>query len=530
MSEEGYLMEIRDEELEKLYAETFHGIKSGSILSGKVVSVKPDTVIVDVGYKSEGIIKGSEFTPEELSYLKEGDELEVYVVSVVDSEGMVVLSKHRAVMIKLWNVIEECLKEDMPIEGIIKETTKGGAFVDVGGIKAFLPGSHVDIKPIRDIEPLVGEKMSFKIIKVNNRRSNVIVSRRLYLEEERRKIKTKTLEVLEEGALIKGAVKNITDYGVFVDLGGIDGLLHISDISWGRIAHPSKYFSMGDDIEVVVLNFDKENDKVTLGYKQKMEDPWSRVEEKYPPGTRVSGKVVSITDYGAFVEVEEALEGLVHASEIEWAPRPKHPSKYLSPGDRVDAVVLKSDRNERRLSLSLKQIKPSPWELVAERYRAGQVVTGKIRGITEFGAFVGLPEGVDGLIHISDISWTRHIKHPSEMLKKGQEVEAVILTLDPENERMALGIKQLAPDPWMSEVPEKYKLGTEFRCKVLRLTEYGIFVEIDGEVEGLIYSSEIMEAEEPLKEGDEVLARIIKVDLTNKKLGLSMKNVKDAEM
>jgi small subunit ribosomal protein S1 len=520
-------MEIRDEELEKLYAETFLGIESGSVLKGKVLSVKPDALIVDVGYKSEGIIKGSEFTPDELSNLKEGDEIEVYVVAVNDSEGMVVLSKHRATMIKLWSVIEECVKEEKPIEGTIKEMTKGGAFVDIGGIKAFLPGSHVDIKPVKQIEALMGEKMLFKVIKVNNKRSNVIVSRRLYLEEERERLKERTLEDLEEGALVKGTVKNITDYGVFIDLGGIDGLLHISDISWGRIAHPSKYFSVGDDVEVVVLNFDKENDKVTLGYKQKMEDPWTKVEEKYPPGTRVSGRVVSITDYGAFVEVEEALEGLVHASEIEWAPRPKHPSKYLSPGDGVEAVVLKSDKDERRLSLSLKQIKPSPWELVADRYKVGQVVSGKIRGITEFGSFVGLPEGVDGLIHISDISWTKHVRHPSEILKKGMEVEVVVLSMDPQSERMALGIKQLTPDPWLSEIPEKYKLGSEFKCSVLRITEHGIFVEIDSEVEGLIYSSEIVEADGPIKEEDEVMARIIKVDFTNKKLGLSMKNVKE---
>jgi small subunit ribosomal protein S1 len=522
-------MEIRDEELEKLYAETFQGIESGAILTGRVVSVKPDAVVVDVGYKSEGIVQGREFAHDEIAGLNAGDSIEVFVESVSGPEGMVVLSKNRAAMIKRWTFIEESFNNGDPVEGVIVEKTKGGAFVDIYGIKAFLPGSHIDVKPVRDVESLMGEKMRFKVIKINNRRSNVIVSRRLHLEDERKERKASTLEVLKEGAVVEGVVKNITDYGVFVDLGGIDGLLHISDISWGRISHPSKHFSVNDDIEVVVLEFEREKERVTLGYKQKMQDPWSRVEEKYPPGTRVSGTVVSVTDYGAFVEVEEALEGLVHASEVEWASRPKHPSKYLSVGDRVEAVVLKSDSTERRLSLSLKQIKPSPWQLVAERYRVGQVVTGKIRGITEFGAFMGLEEGVDGLIHISDISWTKHIKHPSEVIKKGQTIEAVILAIEPENERMALGTKQLQADPWSIEIPEKYRLGAEFRCKALRTTEYGIFVEIEGDVEGLIYSSEVVETDGPVAEGDELIARIIKVDFEGKKLGLSMRNVRGIE-
>jgi small subunit ribosomal protein S1 len=518
-------MDIENEELEKLYAETFQGVEAGSILTGKIVSVKPDSVIVDVGFKSEGIIKGSEFSSEEMDSLKEGDEIEVFVISTGDAEGMIVLSRERATRIKAWAALEECCKENSPVEGVLTEKTKGGAFVNISGLKAFLPASHIDLRPVRDIDSLIGKSMTFKILKVNSRRSNIIVSRRQYLEEIRESMRSDTLEKLSEGKLMIGTVKNITDYGVFVDLGGVDGLLHISDISWGRISHPSAHFSVGDEIEVLVLNFDRENEKVTLGYKQKKPDPWSTVEEKYPPGTRVSGKVVSIADYGVFVEVEEALEGLVHVSEIEWAARPKHPSKYISEDDMVEAMVLNTSSVERKLSLSLKQLKPSPWELVAERYRPGQTISGMVRGITDFGAFIGLPEGVDGLVHISDISWTRHLKHPSEMLKKGDEVEAVVLSIEPDKERIALGIKQVASDPWVSDIPHKYKLGDEIKCIILRLTDFGIFVELNEEVEGLIYSSEIVETEEPLKDGDEVMARIIKVDLDNRKIGLSMKNV-----
>jgi small subunit ribosomal protein S1 len=522
-------MEIKNNDMEKLYAETFQTMEEGTILSGKILAIKPDGVIVDIGYKSEGFVRANEFTPEELQSLKPGDRIEVYVEHLRDTEGVVSLSKERASKIKIWDVLEKAAHDGTLVEGVVTEKTKGGLTVDIGGVAAFLPGSQIDIKVTRDVDGLIGQKSMFKVLKINNKRSNVIVSRRAVLEEERLKKKGETIGKIKEGALLEGVVKNITDYGVFVDLGGIDGLLHISDISWGRISHPSEFFAVGDTVEVVVIKYDETNERITLGYKQKHPDPWSNVLEKYPAGTRVQGKVVSITDYGVFVELEEGLEGLVHISELDWAPRMKHPSKYLAVGDMVEAVVLKVDRDDRKLSLSIKQTKPSPWELIRERYQVGQKISGKVKSLTDFGVFIGLPEGVDGLIHISDLSWTKHVKHPSEVLKKGQKIEAVILGLDPENEKMALGLKQLEPDPWTEVIPSRFKLGDEVQGRVLRITDFGIFTELDGGVEGLIYSSEIVpqpKDAEPIKEGDPVAARIIKIDLEERKIGLSMKNVK----
>lgn len=514
-------------ELEKLYEETFHEIEPGTLIQGKVISVKENGVVVDVGYKSEGFVPREEFTEDEIGAISRGEVIEVFVQEVSDSEGMVVLSRRKAVRLKAWEQIEESVKNDEAVEGTVLGKTKGGLFVDIYGVKAFLPGSHVGAKAT-ELDMMLGKKFHFKIIKTNNKRTSLVVSRRMLVDQERAKKKEETLKHLSEGAIMKGIVKNITDYGVFIDLGGIDGLLHISDMSWGRISHPSEMLSVGQEIEVLILKFDPQNEKVTLGYKQKMQDPWSNVDLKYPAGSRVNGKVVSITDYGAFIKVEEGLEGLVHVSELDWAPKPKHPSKYVNVGDQVEALVLKADKNERRLSLSIKQLKPSPWQLIAENYSPGKLISGKVKSITDFGAFVGLPEGVDGLIHISDISWTRHIKHPSELLKKGQKVDAVVLHVEPEKERIALGIKQTRPDPWTGEIPEKFHLGDEIKCKVLRVTDFGVFVEMPGEVEGLVYASETLKAEEAFKEGDEIWARIIKIDLDNRKIGLSMKNVKAA--
>jgi len=527
-------VELKNDEMGRLYAETFHSIVEGAILRGKVLAVKQDGVIVDIGYKSEGFIPIEEFSGEELALIKIGGYIEVYVEEIVDSEGCITLSKDRATKIKTWELLQKALQNGTSIEGIVVGKTKGGLFVNIMGINAFLPGSQVDIKAPKEIDNLIGQRMLFKVLKLNNKLSNVIVSRRAILEEERQRKKAETLERIKEGAFIKGTVKNITDYGVFIDLGGIDGLLHISDISWGRINHPSEFFAIGDEVEVIVLRYDEDNERVTLGYKQKKPDPWFTVDEKYPLGKKVRGKVVSVTDYGAFIELEEGLEGLVHISEIDWLPRPKHPSKYLSIGETADAVVLKVDKEERRLSLSIKQLKPSPWELVSQRYSIGQKISGRVKTITDFGAFVSLPEGVDGLIHISDLSWTKHVKHPSEILRKGQKVEAIILSVEPEAERIALGLKQLKPDPWLKEIPERFKLGSEVKGKVLRITDFGIFVELEGGVEGLVYSSEIVKpssekVEDSIREGDDIWVRIIKVDLDEKKIGLSMKNVKTVE-
>jgi small subunit ribosomal protein S1 len=527
-------VELKNEELEKLYAETFHSIKEGTILKGKVVAVRHDGVIVDIGFKSEGFVPIEEFSGKEVSSLQTGSEVEVFVESIEDAEGMIILSKERATKIKVWDALEEAMRSGSPVEGKVVGKTKGGFSIDISGVTAFLPGSQVDVKPVRDLENLIGKKITFKVIKLNSKLSNVIVSRRAILEQEIQKKKAETIEKLGEGQLLNGTVKNITDYGVFVDLGGIDGLLHISDISWGRINHPAEFFAVGDEIEVIILKYDRENEKVTLGYKQKKPDPWSVVEEKYPAGKRLKGKVVSITDYGAFIELEEGLEGLVHISEIDWMPRPKHPSKYLTIGETVETVVLKVDKDERRLSLSIKQIQPSPWELVSQRYKIGQTISGKVKTLTDFGVFVGLPEGIDALIHISDLSWTKHIKHPSEILKKGQKVDAVVLSIEPEAEKMALGLKQAEPDPWLNDIPERFKLGGEVAGKILTVTDFGIFVELEGGVEGLIYSSEIVKPssgkiEEAYTAGDSIEVRIIKIDCEERKIGLSMKNLKRNE-
>lgn len=528
-------MELKNEEMEKLYAETFHSIQEGAILKGKVLSLRQDGIIVDIGYKSEGFIPIEEFSEEEMKELRIGADVDVFVEKIEDAEGILMLSKARATKIKVWEMLEHALREGTTVDGRIVGRTKGGFSVDISGVTAFLPGSQVDVRPIKDIDNLIGKKLSFRVLKLNNKLSNVIVSRRVILEDEMRKKKAETLEKLQEGQLMNGVIKNITDYGVFVDLGGIDGLLHISDISWGRINHPAEFFSVGDEISVIVLKYDPVSEKVTLGYKQKKPDPWTLVDEKYPAGKRVQGRVVSITDYGAFIELEEGLEGLVHISEIDWLSRLKHPSKYLSIGETVDALVLKVDKDERRLSLSIKQIKPSPWTLVSQRYTVGQRISGKVKTITDFGVFVGLPEGIDALIHISDISWTKHIRHPSEVLKKGQKIEAIVLSIDPEAEKMALGLKQLEQDPWVHDFPERFKLGSEAMGKVLSITDFGIFVELEGGGEGLIYSSEIVKpnqenSESVIKPGDSIPVRIIKIDCEDRKIGLSMKNLKRTEL
>lgn len=527
--------ESRD--LERIYADTLHRVTRGDIARGKVVAVKSESVVVDVGYKSEGTISASEFTEAELAALREGDEIEVFIERINDQEGLVVLSRDRAAKIRSWETLSAAFRDNSHVEATVTEKTKGGLLATVLGIRAFLPSSQIDIRAVRDIDSYIGRTFPVKILKFVPPRSyadvsagrslatSLIVSRRAVIEEELARKREETIRSLVEGSLVKGAVKNITDYGVFIDLGGLDGLLHISDISWGRVTRPSEFFRVGDEHEFIVLKHDPATGKVTLGYKQRSPDPWLSVEDRYAPGMKVKGQVVNITDYGLFVEVEEGLEGLVHITELDWGARQKHPSKYHSVGDVLEAVVINVNKADRRLSLSVKQLKPRPWELIGQRCTVGQRVKGRVKTIADFGAFVRLPEGVDGLIHISDLSWTRHIKHPSEMLRKGQRIEAVVLSLEPEKERIALGIKQLSPDPWKDEIPARFKLGDEVRGRALRQTDFGIFVELEGGIEGLIYTSEV-DLSKGTKEGEEFWVRIIKINAEERKIGLTMKNIK----
>lgn len=535
MKTEGIADEIimNKEELEKLYEETFKAVKEGTVIKGIVMKINTDGVMVDIGYKSEGIIPITGFGEKELKELKIGDEMAVYLENKENEDGNIVLSKEKADKIKIWEAIEEACEKGEPMEGTIIAKIKGGMTVDISGVKAFLPGSQIDLRPIRNLDQLIGKRYTMKVLKVNQKRGNIVLSRRAILEEDREKRKGDTLSKLSEGERIQGVVKNITEYGVFIDLGGIDGLLHITDMSWGRISHPSELFMIGDKVEVVVLKYDKENQRVSLGFKQKTPDPWATIEERYPVGKKIRGRVVSITEYGAFIEIEEGIEGLIHISEMSWTQKIKHPSKLVAMGDIIDAIVLSMDKEGRKISLGMKQVEPNPWDLIVEKYKVGDRVEGKIRSLTEFGIFVGLEEGIDGLIHISDLSWTRHIKHPSEILKKGQKVEAVILTIDRDKERLSLGVKQLTPDPWEKEIPEKFKVEELVKGKVVKVTEFGIFLELEEGIEGLVYSSEMEKGssvrgtppkiEDIAKVGDEITARIVKVDSAERKIGLTMK-------
>jgi small subunit ribosomal protein S1 len=520
-------MEPQREELEKLYADTFKGIQTGEIIKGSVIQIKQDGVIVDIGTKCEGFIPLNELPAEERNTLKPGDEIEVYVMDIRDSETFVNLSRERVIRIKTWEMLENAWHNGTPVEGRIIRKVKGGMTVDICNVNAFLPGSHIDLKSCKDPDSLIGKVFLFKILNINNKRSNIIVSRRLVLEEERERLRKETLSKIHEGALLKGVVKNITDYGAFIDLGGIDGLLHISDMSWGKISHPSELFSIGDQVEVIVLNFDEETQRVTLGYKQKKADPWIDAEKRYPPNKKVIGKVTNIVDYGIFIKLEEGLEGLVHVSEFDWFEKVKKPSKYFSIGDTVEAIVLNVNTESKRISLSIKKLKPNPWQTIAQKYTTGQKVTGRVKSLSDFGAFITLDEGVDALLHISEMSRTRHIKHPSEIIKKGQKIEVVILNIDPEKERIAVGLEETVQDPWIEEIPKKFKLGKQVSGKITRITDSGLFLELEGGVEGLIYSSEIGDTRDNLNElykiGAELTAKIINVDSSQRKIELSMK-------
>lgn len=513
------------EELETLLAGEFHTLKEGEIIKGRVVAKRDDGVIIDIGYKSEGFVPVEEVEEQEFHELKEGDEIEVFIQEILDTDGIVLLSIQKARRIRGWQLIEEALSNNGYVEGTIVEKTKGGFSVDISGLKAFLPLSQVDLHFPKNPEQYIGIKSQFKVLSVNKKKNNIVLSRKIFLEEERKRQRQALIEKLKPGIIVKGTVKNIVDYGVFVDLGGIDGLLHISDISWSRINHPAEYFKEGDRIEVVVLKFDPATEKLTLGYKQKKPDPWINIEQKYQVGQKVRGRVTGITDYGAFVRIEDGIDGLIHVSEMDWSNRPKHPSRYVSPGDKVEVVILNIDKTQRRLSLSLKRARPNPWEIIAKKYHVGQRIQGRVSSITDFGVFVELPEGIDGLIHISDLSWTKHISHPSEIVKRGQPIEAVILNIQPEKEKLTLGLKQLSEDPWIGVIPERYKVGDEVQAKVIKVTEHGIFVDIDDMVEGLIFNSEIPKEidRQNLKTGELVSAWIIKVDTRERKIGLSMK-------
>jgi small subunit ribosomal protein S1 len=520
--------EFGEESFRELFENSPQGnLAVGDVVEGTVIQVNPDSVVVDVGYKSEGVIPLSEFSVDgQPADIKVNDKIDVLFERAENDSGLIGLSKEKADRQKVWNSLEE----DAVVEGKIVSRIKGGLSVDIG-VNAFLPGSQVDLRPVRNLDKLIGETFEFKIIKLNKRRGNIVLSRRVLLENERESQRADTLKTLEEGQIVEGVVKNLTDYGAFIDLGGIDGLLHITDMSWGRVTHPSDILAVGDTINVKVLKFDREKERVSLGLKQTAPDPWLSVADKYPAGAKVSGKVVSLTDYGAFVELEEGVEGLIHVSEMSWTKRIKHPNKILSIGDEVEIVVLAMDTENRRISLGLKQVEPNPWEEIGEKIPVGTVIEGQVKNITDFGIFVGVDEGIDGLVHISDLSWTKRIKHPSELYKKGDTVKAVVLNIDTENERFSLGVKQLTQDPWQV-IPEQYAPGTIIRGKVTSVTEFGIFLEVEEGVEGLIHVSEISkEKVESPKDfasvGDELEAVVLHVDTQEHKIALSIKHMSE---
>ncbi len=514
-----------------LYNDSFRQFAEGEIIRGTIIQLREKEVVVDVGFKSEGIIPIEEFRDDRGEITaKIGDTVEVFLEETENSDGYVVLSKEKADKAKVWEELARVHQEDGEVEGRVIERVKGGLSVDIG-VRAFLPGSQIDIRPVHNLETVVGQRIRVKILKINRMRNNVVVSRRVILEKEMEGKRAETLGKLIVGAVMKGTVKNITEYGAFVDLGGVDGLLHITDMSWGRISHPSEMLMVGDEIEVMILKFDPETRKVSLGLKQKTADPWKDIAEKYPVGTKVKGKVVSLTDYGAFVELEEGVEGLIHVSEMSWTRKVKHPSKVVAVGDNVEALVLDVNIEKKRLSLGLKQTEPNPWDLITEKYPTGSIVSGKVRNMTDFGAFIGLEEGIDGLVHISDISWTKKVKHPSDVLKKGDKVDAMVLNIDRERERLSLGIKQLTPDPWES-ISKRFTVGQDVVGRVTTTTDFGAFVELEDGIEGLIHISELSKAkvahtDDVVKEGDQITARIIKIDPSERKLALSIRAMEE---
>src|SRR5258708_8433467 len=520
-------------DFESLMEQTLRAPRPGDVLIGSVILVTRDSVIVDINYKCEGQVPLAEFLDHEGNVtVKEGDEVDVYFEGTETENGTVMLSHSKAEKYKVWRELERAFQSETPVEGVVLGKVKGGLQVDIG-VPAFLPGSHVDLRPARNLDRYVGQHGRFQILKFNRARGNVVVSRRSVLERERTSLKEETLKVVEEGVILEGTVKNITDYGAFVDLGGIDGLLHITDMAWGRMQQPSEGLKVGDKVKVVVLKYDPERERVSLGMKQIMPDPWTKVAEAYPPGTRIKGKVVSVTDYGAFVEIEKGVEGLIHVSEMSWSKRAVHPSKVVNPGDMVEVQVLGVDEANRRISLGLKQTEANPWEELGLKHPIGSQVKGKVKSITDFGVFVEIEPGIDGLVHISDLSWTKKIRHPSEMVKKGDEVEATVLGIDVENERVSLGVKQLTTDPW-NTVSERYPINTRVHGKVSSVADFGVFVEIEEGIEGLIHISQLSNerVDKPsslYKVDDELDALVVQLDPKERRIGLSIKAVKQHE-
>ncbi len=512
----------------------FGDLEEGTIVKGEIVRVDDDNVLVDVNFKSEGQIPTAEFRDAEGNLVvKVGDRVDVFVARKNEQEGTITLSFEKAKRMQLFDQLEDVQEKNGVIKGRIMRRIKGGYTVDLGGVEAFLPGSHVDLRPVPDMDALVNQEFEFRVLKINRRRSNVIVSRRVLLEEERDSKRQELLQTLCEGQTVTGKAKNITEYGVFVDLGGLDGLLHITDMSWKRIRHPREMVTLGQDLELKVLSFDKENQKVSLGLKQLVPDPWHDITARFPEGSRHNGKVTNLVDYGAFVELEPGVEGLVHISEMSWKRKLRHPSQMVRQGDEVEVVILGVDPDKKRISLGMKQVRPNPWELVGEKYPEGTILEGVIKNITDFGMFIGIEDGIDGLIHVSDISWTKKIRHPNELFKVGDTVQAKVITVDQESEKFTLGIKQLSDDPWFN-VPTAYPVGGIVKGTITNITDFGLFVEVEEGIEGLVHVSELSSKKvkspaELYKEGEEIQAKIIHVSAEDRRLGLSIKQLKEEE-
>lgn len=523
----------REENFAELVESSFHKAQEGEIVSGVVVQITPEYVMIDVGSKSEGQIPLEQFQDEQGALtVSVGDTVQVFLEDTGESSGGVKISKTKADKIRIWDEIAEICETEKTISGKVISRVKGGMQVDIG-VPAFLPGSQIDVRPVRNFEKYIGETFDFNVLKYNRKRGNIVLSRRPLLDKARDEKKDFILKALESGEIFTGVVKNITDYGAFVDLGGLDGLLHITDMSWGRINHPADIIKVGDEIQVKILKFDPDKERVSLGLKQINPDPWETAEDDYPVGSKWNGKVVSITDYGIFVELQKGVEGLVHVSEMAWTKKPRHPSKMAHIGEEVEVVVLNVDKSQKRISLGMKQLRPNPWDVIAERYPEGTKIEGKIRNVTDFGIFVGIDEGIDGLVHISDISWTQRIKHPAEIYKKGQTVQAVVLNIDKENERFSLGIKQIEEDPWET-IPERYPTGAKVTGKVTSVTDFGVFLEIEDGIEGMIHVSELSKdrVSSPAdftKEGETLTAMVLKVNKRDKKIALSIKSLEKAQ-